>query len=261
MSFLVVPQWQGSPSSRALRLIEGARAIHADLPSSLTREVAVPLEAGDAQGTGILRFSAVRAVRDRMREQLATASGPTIVIGGDCGVSWGAVAHAAAPDVAVVWFDAHPDLCTPDSSPSGAFAGMVLATLVTDGVIAGERVVLAGTRSWDDAEEEFAEQHGVRSVGATLFAADELIAAVSATGATRVYVHVDLDVLDPGGIDGLLSPVPFGLTASDLVAAIKELVARFPLAGATIASFAPDSSEAAVDDSPTILRLVAALRS
>ncbi len=261
MSFVVVPQWQGSPSSRAMRLAEGARAIRADLPSASTREVEVPLEAGDSAGTGISRFGAVLTVRERLVHELAHVSAPAIVIGGDCGVSAGAIAAASADDVAVVWFDAHPDLNTALTSPSGAFAGMVLASLVEDGTVAGSRVVVAGARAWDEPEKEFATEHGLRSLSVSEITADALVEAVAATGATRVYVHVDLDVLDPGEFAGLLTPVPFGVATSDLVAAIRSLCVRFPLAGATIASFAPESEEAAVDDSATILRIIAALRS
>jgi arginase len=261
MSFVVVPQWQGSPSSRAMRLAEGAEAIRGDLPASATRVVEVPLEAGDAQGTGIARFGSLQIVRERMTEALTTSATPAIVVGGDCAVSAAAVAHVAGGELALVWFDAHPDLNTPSTSPSGAFAGMVLAALVEEGAVDASRVVVAGAREWDPAEEAFAAEKGIASVGAEAIAdAAAFVDAVVATGATRVYVHIDLDVLDPAEFAGLLEPIPFGVPTAQLVAAVKALVARLPLAGATIASFAPESAEAAVDDAPTILRLIAALR-
>ncbi|WP_224763357.1 arginase family protein [Salinibacterium sp. ZJ70] len=244
-----------------MRLADGARAIRADLPANSTREVDVPLEAGDSAGSGIARFGAVLTVRERLTRELSQVPSPAIVIGGDCGVSAGAIAHAASEDVAVVWFDAHPDLNTAITSPSGAFAGMVLASLVEEGVVAGPRVVIAGARDWDAAEEEFAAEHGIRAVAASEIDADVLVEAVAATGAARIYVHIDLDVLDPSELSGLLTPIPFGVATGDLVAAIRGLCARFPLAGATIASFAPESEAAAVDGAPTILRLIAALRS
>ena len=262
MSFVVVPQWQGSPSSRAMRLAQGADAIRSDLPAARTHEVAVPLEAGDAQGTGIARYGSVRVVRERLMMALEQAPQPTIVIGGDCSVSAGAIAHVASDDVAVVWFDVHPDLNTPETSPSGAFAGMVLASLIADGIVPASRIVLAGTRSWDDAEGMYAAQHGIPAVPVTELATPTaLLDAVAATGVSRVYVHIDLDVLDPMEFTGLLEPIPFGVTTLELVQALKALVAQFPLAGATIASFAPESEAAAADDAPTILRLIAALRS
>ena len=260
-TFVVVPQWQGSPSSRAMRLAEGAAAIRADLPASATRDVQVPLEAGDEQGTGIARFSSLQLVRERLADALGDLSEPAVVIGGDCAVSRTAVETVAGDDLALVWFDAHPDLNTSASSPSGAYAGMVLASLVDDGVVAPERVVLAGARQWDDAEVAFAAARGITSIDVGGIAdAEAFAAAVAATGASRVYVHIDLDVLDPAEFGGLLEPIPFGVAAADLVAAVRAVAARLPLAGATIASFAPESAERAVDDAPTILRLIGALR-
>jgi len=261
MTFVVVPQWQGSPSSRAMRLAEGAHAIRADLPAAATREVEVPLEAGDEQGTGIARFGSLEIVRERLTHVLRELDDPAIVIGGDCGVSAAAVAHVGGPDLALVWFDAHPDLNTPSTSPSGAFGGMVLASIVEAGHVDPAHVVVAGAREWDPAEEDFASEKGVASIDvAGLADAEAFAEAVAATGASRVYVHIDLDVLDPAEFEGLLGPIPFGVPAAQLAAAVKALVRRLPLAGATIASFAPESAEKAVDDAPTILRLIAALR-
>ncbi len=84
--------------------------------------------------------------------------------------------------------------------------------------------------------------------------------AVAASGATSVYLHVDLDVLDPAEFAGLLDPEPFGLSAAALVAAIKALTAapaRSP--GATLAAYAPGSEQGRIDDAPTLLRIVGAL--
>jgi len=88
-----------------------------------------------------------------------------------------------------------------------------------------------------------------------------VIAAIEATGAGRLFVHIDLDVLDPSALSGLSYPMPFGIGAPELAAMLRAVTARFPLAGASIAGFAPNSPEAASDDLPTILRLVAALTS
>ena len=266
VTFVVVPQWQGSPSPRAMRQAEGALAIRADLPAGATRDVAVPLEAGDEQGTGIQRFSSLQLVRERLRDVLGELDGPAITIGGDCGVSAAAIAHAAqvaaneGGGLALVWFDAHPDLNSAESSPSHAFAGMVLRSIIEDGVVAAERVTLAGARNWDPDEERFAGEHAVRAFPADDLAdPSALVDAVVSTGADRLYLHIDLDVLDPGELEGLLDPEPFGVSASALVQAVKALTARLPLAGATLAAFAPASADAAVEDAPTLLRIIGAL--
>jgi arginase len=264
LRFVLVPQWQGSPSPRAMRLAEGVAALRSDLPASATSEVAVPLEAGDEQGTGVARYTSVQLVRERTAVVLQDLEGPFVVVGGDCGVSAAGIAVAANrhPDVAVVWFDAHPDLNTPASSPSAAFSGMVLRAAIDDGDIAARRVVIAGARVWDPAEEEFVTETGIPSFGVDALADPAaLVEAVAATGADAVYIHVDLDVLDPADLGGLLDPAPFGLSPAALVGAIKALRARFPLAGATLASYAPSGTDAeqAADDAATILRIIAAL--
>ncbi|MDQ0895507.1 arginase family protein [Agromyces ramosus] len=274
-TFVVVPQWQGSVSSRAMSHADGATAILGDLPSSSTILVEVPTEAGESLGTGVLRYSTLLRVRNRTAEVLERVPDWALTIGGDCGASVAAVAHAStrsSGDLAVLWLDAHPDLNTPESSPSGGFGGMTLRAIVGDGAdglaldadtrVAPERLVLGGIRAIDDEERRFIDDHGV----ATLTVEDlsdpsVVIAALEATGASQVFVHVDLDVLDPSALAGLSYPMPFGIGAAELVALIRAVVARFPLAGAAIAGFAPATPDAAEDDLPTILRVVGALTS
>jgi arginase len=267
MRFVVVPQWQGSPSSRAMRLSEGAFAVLGDLPAKSTTLVEVPMGAGDSLGTRVHRLSSVVAVARSLRRELETDSTPALVVGGDCGVEYAAVGHALTPDTAVVWFDAHPDVHSPRSSESGAFSGMVLRALTGDGTdelralddgtapvrLAPGRIVLAGARTYDDAEDGWVESRRVRAVSSLDLTPEEVVEAVAATGATEVYVHVDLDVLD------LLAPQPFGLEPAVLVATIAALKQRFTLVGAGLCSFAPVDSAAAADDMGTILRLVGAL--
>ncbi|MDF2665849.1 MAG: arginase/agmatinase/formimionoglutamate hydrolase, arginase family [Microbacterium sp.] len=266
--FIVAPQWQGSSSSRAMQLIDGAEAIAGDLPRASTTVLDPVPEAGDAQGTGVHRLSALMRMRERIEDAVGTGREPAIVIGGDCGVALGAVSAVAGDDLAVVWIDAHADLNTPASSPSGAFHGMVLRAIAGDGDdlhrlepgIAPARIVLAGTRSLDAEEQRFIEQHAVRVIApADLADPDALAEAVVATGASRVYVHVDLDVLDPAEMTGVALPEPFGARTADVVASLRRLRERLPLAGATLTEFSPSTPAAAVDDLGTILRLIGAL--
>jgi len=250
-----------------MRLVDGADAIRGDLPTASTRIVGVPLEAGDEQGSGVHRLSSIAMVRDNLALELASIDGPAVTIGGDCGVELAAISHVLDRDAAVVWFDAHPDLNTPESSTSKAFTGMVLRTLLGDGPTAlvpaapldAARVVLVGARAFDPEEDAVISARGIRTIAADEVGPESIIAAAEATGATTVYVHIDLDVLDPADIAGLGAPEPFGVRATVLVETIKALLARFPLAGAGITEFAPASPESAVEDLPTILRLIGAL--
>lgn len=297
ITYLVVPQWQGSGSTRALQLQDGAIAIRDDLPSSRTISIDVPLGAGEGLGSGVRRLSSVQVVRDRIAEALASipdgtppdaappnaappnvaptdVAAPNVVvaIGGDCGIDLATVqhAHAAHPgDLAVVWLDAHPDLNTPENSPSGAFHGMVLRTilgegfpsLVADRPVSPDRVVLAGTRSFDEAEAAWVAERGIRVLPPDELTPDALVAAIESTGASAVYLHIDLDVLDPAEFSSLGYPEPFGVTVATLLDSIRAVRARFGLAGAAICEFAPSTPEAASDDLPTILRIIGALSS
>jgi arginase len=256
--FFVVPQWQGSGSDRAMRLVDGALAIQGDLPESATTLVAVPLEAGDGEGTGIHRYSSLRLVRERQARDMAAVDATPITIGGDCGVEYAAVEHAARGGRTVLlWADAHADLNTPTSSPSGAFHGMVLRALIDDGVIAADDVLLLGARDLDPAEEQAVAELGIARV--TTGTAAEAVAARAADGATGLYAHVDLDVLDPGEFAGVAFATPFGETTADLVSTLLAVRAALPLRGAGVTEFAPADEEAAVDDLPSILRIVSAL--
>jgi arginase len=259
-----------------MRLVDGALAIHGDLPTSSTALIEVPLEAGDELATGIARFSSLRMVSERVQSAAAeaTASGASwsLTVGGDCSVELGAIAHVLElrERMAVLWFDAHPDLNTPETSPSGAFAGMVLRSLTGDGVaglvppvpLDPRLIVLVGARSIDPGEEDFIADHSLSVVPATQLADPQvLLDAIAATGATHVYIHIDLDVLDPGDIEGHDSPVPFGVSTAELLTAIRAITSRFTVAGAGITQFAPASPATVTNDLPTILRVVGALTS
>jgi len=274
--YLVVPQWQGSPSSRAMQLIDGAQAIAGDLPRTSTTVLEVPMEAGESLGTGIHRLSALQRVRGMVSEALdalaaAAPDEPVLTVGGDCGVALAPIAHAArrSPGLAVVWIDAHPDLNSAETSPSGAFAGMVLRAVLGDGdpglslpagTVGAHRVVLGGTRSFDDPELETMASLGIPALDvAALREADALADAVLATGADAVYIHIDIDALDPAEIAGNAHPEPFGVTVAELAAAIARVRERVPLVGASLAGYSPASAASATDDLGPILRVIGAL--
>lgn len=300
--FFVMPQWQGSASSRAMRLIEGAQLLRDDLPQSARVDVPVPLEAGDALGTPVARLSSLMRARDAARELLEKTAGTPIILGGDCASSLpgieAAVRRHGSENVAVLWCDAHPDLQHPSTSPSGAASGMALRHALGDGAedlrsahpITASRLLLVGTRDTDPEEDEELTRLGVSplrlrefeahealideipdqaastSAGADIAAAaagerlaGELLAR--ALGATHVYVHIDLDVLDPAEFASVHASVPFGLQIAELTTMLRAVLAELPLAGASISEFAPGSASTAYDDLPTVLRILGALTS
>lgn len=298
--FFVMPQWQGSASSRAMRLMEGAQLLRDDLPQSARVDVPVPLEAGDALGTPVARLSSLIRARDAARELLEKTAGTPIILGGDCASSLpgieAAVRRHGSENVAVLWCDAHPDLQHPSTSPSGAASGMALRHALGDGAedlrsahpITASRLLLVGTRDTDpeEAEEltrlgisplrlrefeahkalidEIPDQAASTSAATDVATAGERLAGellARASGATHVYVHIDLDVLDPAEFASVHAPVPFGLQIVELTTMLRVVLAALPLAGASISEFAPGSASTADDDLPTVLRILGALTS
>lgn len=264
--FLIAPQWQGSPSTRAMLLVDGANAIAGDLPRKDTTVLDVPLEAGESLGTGVRRLSSLLRVRELVAGSMTAADEQVVVVGGDCSVTVFALSAIDRDDTAVLWCDAHPDLNDPSSSPSGSFSGMALRAVLGDGEpqlalspgVPPERVVLLGARTVDDQERQ------PLSTITSLTPEDAqdpdvVAAAVRATGAARVWVHIDVDVLDPAEFEGVSEAAPFGLSTGALVAALKRVREELPLAGATISGFAPRSPADAVQDMGAILRLIGAV--
>ena len=133
-------------------------------------------------------------VEDSLTEQnLALAAAlpeRPVVLGGCCCTHVGAVEGLATryDRLAVVWFDAHGDLNTPESSPSGNLWGMPFRMLLDSGTVQPADAVLVGARNLDPPEVEFIAASGLRT------GVDELDGALD--GADAVYVAFDADVLD-----------------------------------------------------------------
>ncbi|GAA0347148.1 GNAT family N-acetyltransferase [Actinoallomurus spadix] len=240
VTVIEVPQWQGSSSPAAHRLRAGARLLAGLLPTADRRTVDVADEAGAAALAGNARR--IRAVLERADGRF------TVTLGGDCGVELEPIAAAArryGDRLTVVWFDAHGDLNTPASSPSGAFHGMVLRTLLGDGPVGlvpdrplkPSQVVLAGVRDLDPAEHDYAAAAGIPTAGDP----DALVEAVG--DASAVYVHIDLDVLDPSVFRSVGLPTPGGLTPDRLLAMVTALARRFEVAGLGITEYEPARPE------------------
>jgi arginase len=250
ITVLTVPQWQGSGAAAPRDLVTGAGLLTRTVPAARRLTADVPDTEGTAGG-GVRGLDVLTAVAADVRARLATVEDDLVVtVGGDCGVELEPVTAAAARHgdaLALVWFDAHGDLNTPASSPSGAFHGMILRTLLGDGPaelrparpLRPQQVVLAGGRALDPAERDFIARSGLRHVTDLTTAPDAVADAVADTGAEAVYVHIDLDVLDPGAFASLGFPEPGGVTPAQLLAAVRSVTGRVPLAGMGITEYAP----------------------
>ncbi|HEX2304227.1 MAG TPA: arginase [Gaiella sp.] len=175
-------------------------------------------------------------------EVVADGSLP-LVLGGDHSVALGTLAGlraAAGQPGGVIWIDAHGDLNTPSTSPTGNVHGMPLAAalgLAGDAfthpglalpAVDSERVVLLGVRSLDPAERAIIREKGIRVV--TMTEIDRvgiervvLEAIDRASGPGFVHVSLDLDALDPEVAPGVGTPVKGGLTYREAHLACEDI--------------------------------------
>jgi arginase len=263
---LEVAQWQGSGAATAGRLRTGAAWLAELVAEGRQRTVVLDDGVGDARG-GIRNADVLERNLRAVREALAEVppGEPTVTIGGDCAVDLAPVEAALSvfgDRLALVWLDAHADLNSPESSPSGAFHGMVLRALIGDGpeglrptrCLSADRVVLAGARALDPGERDLVEQRGIRHLGVEqLTRPGPLLSSVRATGAEAVYVHIDLDVLDPQVFAAVGTPEPGGLEVEHLLAGVRALTEEFTLAGVALTEY--ERTEDA-DQEETVLRRI-----
>ncbi|MFC7565545.1 arginase family protein [Actinomadura namibiensis] len=241
---LCVPQWQGSSSPNARRLVPGARIAAAAIRADA--HVTVPVLDTDGEREAGVRALDVLTENLRLtREALAGIDDAVITVGGECAVDLAPLSAARArygTELRVLWIDAHPDLYTPRTLPSGSFHGMILRTLLGEGPaplvpeqpLAPEQVTIAGLRAFEpdvrEQVEDYIEQSGIRRFGV-----GDLEGALDGlTG--PVYLHVDLDVLDPPGFGATCYPEPDGVEPQRLI----DLVSRIDtVVGAAITEHAP----------------------
>lgn len=159
-----------------------------------------------------------------------------IVLGGCCCTHVGGATGIArrVDRLAVVWIDAHGDLNTPETSPSGNLWGMPFRMLLDAGVVAARDAALVGARNLDPSEAEFVRRNGID---------DSLDRALD--GVDAVYVALDLDVLDPSEVDVLISE-PDGPSPDEIEVVVRDIGGRAPIAGMGVTGFLPTDRNAAL---------------
>ena len=257
---LCVRQWQGSGAPQAPRLMAGARRTAELVPADA--RVVVPVLDSDGEISAGVRALDVLLENLRMtQDALAGIDDVVVTAGGDCGVELAPVAAARArygDELTVVWIDAHPDVSTPETLPSGSFHGMVLRTLLGEGAapltpeepLAPEQVILAGIRSFEPGQREYIEHARIRC-----YPVEHIERALDDVSGP-VYVHVDLDVLDPAEFTSTCYPEPDGVPSHrliDLLAGVDDIV------GASLTEHAPPDDADVESDDDVLRRLGIAL--
>ncbi len=156
-----------------------------------------------------------------------------LVLGGCCCAHVGAVTGLAGRSnpIAVVWFDAHGDLNTPETSPSGNAWGMPYRVLLDGGVVRPEHAALLGARNLDQPEVEFIAQVGLETSELGL---GDVLDAVEG-----VYIALDVDVFDPSQISCFM-PEPNGSSIDQVCGVLESVRHRAPVVGMGLSGLVGD---------------------
>jgi arginase len=150
--------------------------------------------------------------------------------------------------IGMLWLDAHPDFNTPETTRSGSLGGMPVAVATgralkvmrldakLDPPMADEHVVMAGVRLTDPLEQELLDASKIEQV-----TVDDLRNATPAVFAQldrlnrttdKIYIHIDMDVLDPAEVMGHQNKVPNGPSSEQLAQLFEQIFKRYDKASA-----------------------------
>jgi arginase len=199
-------------------------------------------------------FDLMARVAEQVRSAVDRGAFP-LVLSGNCSTAIGTLSGLAPKDRAVLWFDAHGDANTPDTTTTGFLDGTGLAAVMGwcwNGMtrqipgftpVDPDSVLLIGARDLDPDEASLLDRGRVCRLMPEDVGTDRLSAALSALPDAAAYVHCDLDVLDPSV--GRANPflVPGGLSRLSLQNAIDAIGRRMPIAAAAVTAYAPEYDE------------------
>lgn len=228
----------GPSAFRITRIVERIEAMGCEVHELGDIEVPIPemVQPGADKARYLAEITAVcEGLFSRVSASLSSACLP-IVLGGDHSLSVGSVAGSAAAaraagvPLGLIWVDAHADMNTPDSSPSGNVHGMPLAACLGKGPaeligiggdepsVTNERTVLLGIRNLDDTEKQIVRDSGVHAFTMSeidrrgIFEVFQEALAIATADGARLHLSFDLDSVDPAVAPGVGTPVVGGLS-------------------------------------------------
>ena len=214
-------------------------------------------------------FELMRMLSAAVREARESGKLP-IVLAGNCNTAIGTLAGLGTDDTGIAWFDAHADFNTPETTASGFLDGTALAiitgrcwtqlaaTVPDFKPIPDARVCLIGTRDIDSLEGGLLDESTVDVIEPRKLRSDlARVLALIKQRVQRMYVHLDLDVLDARVAAANSFAVTGGLTIEDVEYALSEIARQFQIAGITLSAYDPavDTDGAAAE---VAIRLICA---
>jgi arginase len=236
---MVLPYDSGRLDARMGR---GPAALVPALPPGCEVEEVTPGDIFPAEVA--VAFALAGRLAVRVRAAVAAGRFP-LVLSGNCLPAAVGTLAGLGPAVGVAWLDAHGDFHTPETTPSGFVDGMALAVAagrcwrslasVVPGFkpVPARRLVHVGGRAFDPGERERLSECGAQILTAPA-------AVVWPAGTRGVYVHLDLDVLDPRVVPANGYQPGGGLSAGEVIGFIRGLRAALPVLAASVTAYDPD---------------------
>lgn len=202
-------------------------------------------------------FAVARQIAEKVRLAVSNGAFP-LILAGSCISCVGTIAGLGMPSPAIIWLDAHGDFNTPETTISGFFDGMALATAVNRcwGKLAAtvpgfcpvpeRHVALVGAHELDVDERTLLDSSQIHLVDPQRMRRQGLDAELGPllarirTLAGRAYLHIDLDVLDSTEARVNQFSAPGGLTLAELLGVVGLVRKRFALAAAAITAYDPE---------------------
>ncbi|HYR12401.1 MAG TPA: arginase family protein, partial [Longimicrobium sp.] len=209
----------------------------------------VELPAGTTATEIAATFALAAQLADRVRAARADGALP-IVLAGNCASAIGTLSGLDEAAPAILWLDAHADLNTPETSRSGFLDGMALAiatgrcwTSLAASVpgfrpIPDANVCLIGARDLDPAEAGLLRASAIPDLSAADFPS-RLPATLDTlrTRAETVYLHIDLDVLDPSAGRANSFATPGGLLLPQVLELIDTIRGRLQIGAVALTAY------------------------
>jgi len=209
-------------------------------------EIALAERVHSDENTNLKNLKAVADASERLAQTVSdviTNKRFPLVLGGDHSIAIGTLAGVSRhyKNLGVIWYDAHGDLNTADTSPSGNIHGMPLAASIGIGddaltriggytpKVKPENIVIIGARSLDEGEKELIKEKGIKvytmheidRMGMTKVMEETILYLREKTDG--VHLSLDLDGLDPHDAPGVGTPVIGGISYRESHLAMEML--------------------------------------
>lgn len=251
---LVFPQWQGGGRDSAT--YDGTLELRDFyLKGQEIAEVPVSSAPIGERRNNIIGYDDILAQLREARKVIERNQPDTaFTIGAGCDADIMSISYMNAKtkgDMTLLWIDAHGDIHTPESSETKRFYGMPVRVLLGEGdkAILGlmfsklqpSQLVMAGMRDLDKAEKVFIPSRNISMFSAmdTERSLEAVLNAVREKGHRNIYVHIDLDALEPAEFPCVRLPVPNGIKTETMKKLLENLSAEFELAGIGMFEYVP----------------------